>query len=106
MATDNPNQWKTLDKDLNRISQVEYATQYLSRSTVGIGVALAFMVVAGIAAAVFAGVGHDGVILVAAAVLAVLFPMYQYVFMCVACALFAPYVVWLWARAGRKKLAE
>ena len=68
MATDNPNQWKTLDKDLNRISQVEYATQYLSRSTVGIGVALAFMVVAGIAAAVFAGVGHDGVILVAAAV--------------------------------------
>ncbi|MEQ3624821.1 MAG: inorganic phosphate transporter [Celeribacter sp.] len=68
MATENPNQWKTLDKDLNRISQVEYATQYLSRSTVGIGIALAFMVVAGIAAAVFAGVGHDGVILVAAAV--------------------------------------
>ena len=47
------NQWKTLDKDLNRISQMEYATMAVSKPLVAPGIALAFMVVAGIAAALF-----------------------------------------------------
>ena len=34
----NAYQWKTLDKDLNRISRVEYATQYVARPLVGLGV--------------------------------------------------------------------
>jgi PiT family inorganic phosphate transporter len=38
--------WKSLDKDLRRVSQVEYATQYVSRPLVGLGVAFAFVVVA------------------------------------------------------------
>jgi serine/threonine-protein kinase len=45
-------------------------------------------------------------ILVFAAALAVVFPHYQYGFMCAACALFAPYVVWLWAQAGREPEAS
>ena len=49
------NQWKTLDKDLNKISQVEYATQLVARPLVGMGVALAFIVVAALGAAVFFG---------------------------------------------------
>ena len=47
------NQWKTLDKDLNRISQMEYATMAVSRPLVAPGIALAFIVMAGIAAALF-----------------------------------------------------
>ena len=43
--------WKTLDTDLNRISQVEYATAYVARPLVGPGIALAFIVLAGLAAA-------------------------------------------------------
>lgn len=48
-------QWKTLDTDLNRISQVEYATAYVSRPMVGSGIALAFIVLAALAAVVLLG---------------------------------------------------
>ena len=48
-------QWKTLDTDLNRISQVENAADYIGRPMVGPGIALAFMVIAGLCAAVFFG---------------------------------------------------
>ena len=34
------NQWKTLDKDLGRISQVEYATAYVARPLTALGIAL------------------------------------------------------------------
>ncbi|MDR9485123.1 MULTISPECIES: inorganic phosphate transporter [Sediminimonas] len=61
-------QWKTLDKDLNRISQVEYATAHVARPLVAPGVALAFMVVAGLAAAVFFGQTPMNFIVVVAAV--------------------------------------
>ena len=61
-------QWKTLDKDLNRISQVEYATAHVARPLIGPGVALAFMVVAGLAAAVFFGQTPVNFIVVVAAV--------------------------------------
>jgi len=62
------NQWKTLDKDLGRISQIEYATTYVSRPLVGPGIALAFMVIAGLAAALLFGAYPNNMIVVAAAV--------------------------------------
>ena len=61
------NQWRTLDKDLNRISQVEYATQYVSRPMVGLGVALAFIVIAAIGAGVFFGQQPTSFVVIAAA---------------------------------------
>jgi len=74
MPQDSPDtstrQWKTLDKDLGRIGQLELAAQYVSRPMVGLGVALAFMVIVGLLAALLAGVGSTaGIIIVAAAVL-------------------------------------
>nr|WP_319247550.1 inorganic phosphate transporter [uncultured Celeribacter sp.] len=62
-------QWKTLDKDLNRISQVEIATLYIARPMVGLGVALAFIIVAGLAAAMIFGGQPGSAIVVAAAAL-------------------------------------
>ena len=59
-------QWKTLDKDLNRISRVEYATQYVSRPLVGLGISLAFIVLATLTAALVFG-QEPGMIVVAAA---------------------------------------
>ena len=67
MSTDSDaKQWKTLDKDLNRISRVEYATQYVARPMVGVGVAFAFVVLATLSAAIVFG-GHQGSIFVLAA---------------------------------------
>ncbi|WP_432450461.1 inorganic phosphate transporter [Aliiroseovarius marinus] len=63
----NGNQWKTLDKDLNRISQVEYATQYVARPLVGMGVALAFIVIAALGAAMFFGQTPTSLVVVIAA---------------------------------------
>ncbi|MBW6418389.1 inorganic phosphate transporter [Celeribacter sp. PS-C1] len=61
-------QWKTLDKDLNRISQVEMATFHIARPMVGLGVALAFIIVAGLfAALVFGGQPGSAVVIAAAA---------------------------------------
>ncbi|MDP5348612.1 MAG: hypothetical protein NWQ32_09500 [Paracoccaceae bacterium] len=45
------NSWATLDKDLNRISRVESATAYVSRPLVGMGIAMAFIVLAWLMAA-------------------------------------------------------
>jgi len=74
MPQDSPDtstrEWKTLDKDLGRIGQLELAAQYVSRPMVGLGVALAFMVMVGLLAALLAGVGSTaGIIIVAASVL-------------------------------------
>ena len=41
------NQWKTLDRDLGRLNQLELATQYCSRPLVGPFIALVFLLVAG-----------------------------------------------------------
>jgi len=60
------NQWKTLDKDLKRISRIEVGAQTVSRGLVAPGVALAFIVLAGLAAALLMG-GQSGQILVVAA---------------------------------------
>ncbi|WP_299849073.1 inorganic phosphate transporter [uncultured Roseovarius sp.] len=61
-------QWKTLDKDLGRISQVEYATAYVARPLVGPGIALIFMILAGLVAGIFFGQFPSNFIVVAAAV--------------------------------------
>jgi len=61
-------QWKTLDRDLGRISQVELAAAYVSRPMIAPGIALAFMVVAGLIAAVFLGETPVNMIVVMAAV--------------------------------------
>lgn len=68
MTTSPRNQWKTLDKDLGRIGRLELATQYVARPLVAPGLALAFMVVVAIAAAVFSGGSPDRLLVVAAAV--------------------------------------
>ncbi|HMB14199.1 MAG TPA: inorganic phosphate transporter [Roseovarius sp.] len=62
-------QWNTVDKDLNKISQVEYATAYISRPLVAPGVALAFMVMAGLAAALLFGTTPVNMVVIAAAVI-------------------------------------
>ncbi|WP_294613728.1 inorganic phosphate transporter [Roseovarius sp.] len=61
--------WTTLDRDLGRISQVEYATAYVSRPLVAPGIALAFMVLAGLAAAMFFQASPVNMIVIAAAVI-------------------------------------
>lgn len=61
-------QWKTLDKDLGRISQLEYAAQYVSRPLVAPGIALTFIVLAGLSAAAFFGAGAGTLTVVAAAI--------------------------------------
>lgn len=60
-------QWNTLDKDLNRISQLELATTYASRPLVAPGIALAFIVLAGLAAGVFFGGSAMSMVVIAAA---------------------------------------
>lgn len=60
--------WTTLDKDLGRISSLEYASQVVSRPMVGFGVALAFIVLAALSAAVFFSGSTTSAVIVAAAV--------------------------------------
>ncbi len=59
--------WKTLDTDLDRISRVELAGSLVARPLVAPGIALAFMVLAGLAAAVFFEASGSNFIIVAAA---------------------------------------
>jgi len=65
---DNPlgSQWKTLDRDLNRIGQLEMATNYVARPMVGLGIALAFILLAFLIAIIWFG-GTEGSLIVAAA---------------------------------------
>ncbi|MFT4962062.1 MAG: PiT family inorganic phosphate transporter [Paracoccaceae bacterium] len=58
--------WKTLDTDLNRISQIEYATNYVSRPMVATGIAMAFIFVAALAAAVFLEQSPGNLVVIAA----------------------------------------
>ncbi len=60
--------WTTLDRDLGRISSVEYANQIVARPMVGLGVALAFMVVAGLGAALFLTGASSPYVVIAAAI--------------------------------------
>ena len=59
---------ETLDRDLDRFSTLETATQYVARPMVAPGIGLAFIVVAGLAAAIFLGQMPINMVVVAAAV--------------------------------------
>lgn len=58
--------WKTLDADLNRVSRVEYATMFVSRPLVGVGVSLVVIALAALAASIVTGPGSVFVIVAAA----------------------------------------
>jgi inorganic phosphate transporter, PiT family len=67
--TDRPvNQWKTLDKDLNRISHLEQATQYVARPLIAPGLGLAFIVIVAVIAAFLTGGSQDQLVVISAAV--------------------------------------
>ncbi len=61
------NRWKTLDKDLGRISRLELATQYVARPLIAPGLGLAFIVLVAVIAAAFSGGSPDRLIVIAAA---------------------------------------
>lgn len=61
--------WKTLNKDLERISALEQAMAYTARPLVAPGIALAFMALTGIVTAVLIGFDPLGLIVVAAAII-------------------------------------
>lgn len=61
------NQWKTLDKDLDRIGALEEAALFVSRPLVAPGLALVFIVLATLVAALFIGREPSAVVVVAAA---------------------------------------
>ncbi len=69
--TDQPaapkNQWKTLDKDLGRIVQLEQALVYISRPMIAISLGILFILICAIAAIILAGGSSSTVILVTAA---------------------------------------
>lgn len=58
----------TLDRDLQRFSHLETATQYVARPMVAPGIALAFIVLTGLAASVFFGESPSSFVVIAAAV--------------------------------------
>lgn len=60
------NNWSTLDKDLNKISNIEYATAYVARPMVGLGIALLFIIIAGLVAGSFFGEYPSNLVVVAA----------------------------------------
>ncbi|MCG7493709.1 inorganic phosphate transporter [Thalassobius sp. Cn5-15] len=59
--------WPTLDKDLGRISQFERAAGYIARPYIAPGIALIFILLAGLAASVFFGGASGSIIVVVAA---------------------------------------
>jgi len=61
--------WKTLNKDLDRISAMEQAVAYTSRPLVAPGLALAFMAITGLAVSAFIGFEPLGLVVIAAAII-------------------------------------
>jgi PiT family inorganic phosphate transporter len=59
--------WPTLDKDLGRISQFERAAGYIARPYIAPGIALIFILLAGLAASLFFGGASGSIIVVVAA---------------------------------------
>ncbi len=62
-----PRHLETLDRDLGRLSNLEVATAYVGRPLVGPGIALVFIVLAGLLATVFFGESSNTFIVVIAA---------------------------------------
>lgn len=61
-----PKGWKTLDKDLNRISRIELATGSVARSLIGSAFAFAFITLAALVAALFWGAQPNLFLIIAA----------------------------------------
>ncbi len=59
--------WQALDRDLHRITNVERANAHIARPMLAPGIALAFIVLAGLSAAAFFGLTNGGMIVIAAA---------------------------------------
>lgn len=64
-----PRHLETLDRDLDRLSNLEMATSYVGRPLVGPGISLIFVVLAGLAAMLFFGQTNNSMIVVVAACL-------------------------------------
>lgn len=62
------NKWKTLDKDLARLSQLEIATAAISKPSFGIGVSVVFIVICGLVAFALSGGTPGSALIVTAAV--------------------------------------
>lgn len=62
-----PRHLETLDRDLDRLSNLEMATSYVGRPLVGPGISLIFVVLAGLAAMLFFGDTNNSMIVVIAA---------------------------------------
>ncbi|MCG7627578.1 inorganic phosphate transporter [Epibacterium sp. MM17-32] len=60
--------WRSLDKDLARLNQVERVTGYVVRPLLGLGLALAFMALAGLEAALVLGTSPTTIMAMVAAV--------------------------------------
>lgn len=66
--TDLPkNQWKTLDKDLGRIVQLEQALVFANRPLIAISVSIVFILICAVVAVLFAGGSSSALIIVVAA---------------------------------------
>ena len=65
---DNPNNWKQLDRDLNKISQFDLASKYISRPLVAPGIAIIFMAISALAVMFFWGQSQSSYIIITAAI--------------------------------------
>ena len=70
MAESEPKSLKTLNKDLGRLTALEQAVAYVSRPLIGLGIALAFVVLVGLSVASLFGAAYGSLIVVAASVVA------------------------------------
>ena len=68
MADLNPNNWKQLDRDLNKISQFDLASRYVSRPLVAPGIAIIFIALSALAVMFFWGQSQSSYIIITAAV--------------------------------------
>jgi PiT family inorganic phosphate transporter len=68
-GNDDARHLETLDRDLQRFSNLEMATQYVSRPMVGPGISLVFVILAGLIATLFLGQSSNDLIVVVAACL-------------------------------------
>ncbi|MEB3420629.1 inorganic phosphate transporter [Salipiger marinus] len=59
--------WKTLDRDLGRLSRLEAASLYAARPLVGVGLALVFVIVAALMAGLTSGTEPGGLVIILAA---------------------------------------
>ncbi|MEF3048889.1 inorganic phosphate transporter [Pseudotabrizicola sp. L79] len=66
-STPNKNQWKTLDKDLGRIVQLEQALAVANRPVIALSVSVVFVLICALIAVLFAGGASSSLVIVVAA---------------------------------------